>query len=253
VDRHQFLDHRWPIPFAHRGGLEHGPENTVAAFAGAQSIGFSHLETDVHLTADGVLVAFHDDHLDRVTDGSGALADLPWSEVSAARIGGRESIPTLDELLERFPDAYFNIDPKADAAVIALASTILRHDAERRVYVAAFSDDRLRRIRSLLGPGACTAAGPREIAGVLASQKLRRNNRRDPAWWCVQAPVRHRGIEILTRPFIEAVHRLDRQVHAWIIDEPAEMHRLLDLGVDGIMTDRPSVLRSVLVERGLWA
>lgn len=259
--RHRFLRTGRPNAFAHRGGSEEAPENSIAAFSAAARLGFTHLETDVHLTADGVLVAFHDERLDRVTDAAGAVADLPWSEVARARIAGTEPIPTLDELLETFPDVCFNIDPKADDAVVALAAALRRHGAIDRVCVGAFSDERLRRIRSLLGPGLCTASSPRETAALLGIVRLRADKvtrvRRPPvrtgSFGCVQVPVRHRGVEIITAAFVAAVHARHRPVHVWTIDDPAEMHRLFDLGVDGIMTDRPSVLRSVLVERGAWA
>lgn len=251
---HPYLAHRTPLAIAHRGGTESAPENTVAAFRAATDLGFGYLETDVHLTSDGVLVAFHDDLLDRVTDGSGVLAELPWSEVSAARIGGSEPIPTLDELLEEFPDARFNIDPKSDHVVVALVAALRRHDAVRRVCIGAFSDERLRRLRALLGPDLCTAAGPREIAALVGASKLGRGDRLEsPGYQCLQVPVRHMKVEIVTPAMVAAAHSLGRQVHVWTIDDPDEMHRLLDMGVDALMTDRPSVLKGVLVERGSWA
>ena len=249
-----FLDHPLPIAFAHRGGSEEAPENSVAAFAAALRQGFTHLETDVHLTSDGTLVAFHDERLDRVTDGTGAIADLPWSEVSRARIGGSEPIPTMDELFETFPDAFFNIDAKADQAVVALASAVRRHRAEDRVCIGAFSDDRLQRIRSLFAGAICTTAGPRETAALVAAARVgARRSGRACAYDCLQVPVRHKGVEIVNRRFVDAAHARDVQVHVWTIDDPAEMHRLLDLGVDGIMTDRPSVLRAVIDERRVSA
>lgn len=253
VSDHPFLDHRLPLAIAHRGGTEVAPENSVAAFAAATELGFGYLETDVHLTSDGVLVAFHDDELDRVTDGHGVLAQLPWSEVAQARIGGTEPVPTLDELLETFPDARFNIDPKSDHVVVALVAALRRHGALSRVCIGAFSDDRLRRMRSLVGPELCTAAGPREIAALARASRLGRTDRTaECEYRCLQVPVRHLKVEIVTPAFVQAAHDRGVQVHVWTIDDPTEMHRLLELGVDGIMTDRPSVLRSVLVERGTW-
>jgi glycerophosphoryl diester phosphodiesterase len=258
VPPHPYLAHPGPLPIAHRGGTEVAPENSVAAFRAALEVGFGHLETDVHLTGDGVLVAFHDEQLDRATDGTGTVADLPWSTVRQARIGGSEPIPTLDELLEEFPDARFNIDPKSDHVVVALVAALRRHDALDRVCLGAFSDDRLRRLRSLLGPGLCSAAGPREVAGLIRASKLGRagagsaRSARDRDFDCVQVPVRHLRVEIVTADFVRTAHQQGVDVHVWTIDEADEMHRLLDLGVDGIMTDRPSVLRSVLVERGQW-
>ena len=252
VAAHPYLDHPAPLAIAHRGGTEVAPENTVAAFRAAQELGFRYLETDVHLTSDGVLVAFHDDELDRVTDGRGVLNQLPWSEVRSARIGGVEPIPTLDELLEEFPDARFNIDPKSDHVVVALVAALRRHGAVQRVCIGAFSDARLRRIRSLAGPDLCTAAGPREIAALASGSRLGRGDARPGGYQCLQVPVRHLKVEIVTPAFVAAAHAADRQVHVWTIDDPAEMHRLLDMGVDGILTDLPSVLRQVLTDRGVW-
>jgi glycerophosphoryl diester phosphodiesterase len=252
VTRHPFLDHHGPLAVAHRGGTEVAPENTLAAFRAATDEGFRYLETDVHLTSDGVLVAFHDDELDRVTDGSGVLAQLPWAEVRQARIGGTEPIPTLDELLEEFPDARFNIDPKSDHVVVALVRALRRHDAVDRVCIGAFSDARLRRLRSLLGPDLCTSAGPKEIAGLVAASRTGAGGAGRAGYRCVQVPVRHRRVEIVTPAFVATAHAAGCPVHVWTIDEPDEMHRLLDLGVDGIMTDRPSVLKQVLSQRGAW-
>lgn len=240
--------------------MESAPENTRAAFAAATALGFRHLETDVHLTADGMLIAFHDEQLDRVTDQVGSVRDLPWSVVQAARIGGTEPIPTLDELLEAFPDAWFNIDAKSDDAVVALAQVLRRHSALDRVCVAAFSDARLRRVRRLFGPQVCTAASPREVASLMAASRVTRH-RSGPTvrpvepegpYQCVQVPVRHGRVTVVTPEFVRVVHGRGSRLHVWTIDAPEEMHRLLDMGVDGIMTDRPSVLRGVLVERDEW-
>ena len=248
--RHPFLDHPGVLAFAHRGGAEEVPENSLAAFRHASELGYRYLETDVHLTADGVVVAFHDDVLDRVTDHTGRLADLSWDEVSTARIAGTEPIPTLSDLLESFPDARINIDPKDDSVVPPLARILQQFDALHRVCIGAFSDRRLDRLRSLLGPGLCTSAGPLSIIGFrLASLGL---PIRRPPCQCLQVPVRSNGIRLIDRRFLSAAHHRGLQVHVWTINEAAEMHRLIDLGVDGIMTDRPALLREVLEERGLW-
>lgn len=250
-----FLDGPRPIAVAHRGGTESAPENTVAAFRAAQAQGFRYLETDVHLSADGVLVAFHDDVLDRVTDTSGAIADLHSSDIAAARLGDGHTIPTFAELLETFPDARFNVDPKSDDSVVALVQTLRHHGAIDRVCIGAFSDQRLGRVRALAGPGLCTSAGPREIVRAAASSRIRPARR--PAhhslpYRCLQLPVRHRNVELVTPALVGWAHDRDLQVHVWTIDDPVEMHRLLDLGVDGIMTDHPTVLRTVLESRHQW-
>jgi glycerophosphoryl diester phosphodiesterase len=249
--RFAFLDHPGPIPFAHRGGAGDWPENTMPAFEAAVALGYRYLETDVHVTADGVLCAFHDDRLDRVTDRTGLIADRPWSEVRLAKVGGTEQIPLLEDLLGTWPDARINIDPKHDSAVDALAAVLARTNSVERVCIGAFSDRRLARLRALLGPRLCTSLGPGAITRLRAASLTSTNGTLPGA--CVQVPPSYRGAPLVDERFVRAAHRRNMPVHVWTIDEPDEMRRLLDLGVDGIMTDRPAVLKEVLVERGQWA
>ncbi|HIM84911.1 MAG TPA: glycerophosphodiester phosphodiesterase, partial [Acidimicrobiia bacterium] len=140
---HPFLDHPGILAFAHRGGTGAWPENTLAAFRHAVGLGYRYLETDVHLTADGAVVAFHDDSLDRLTDRTGRIADLSWDEVSEARVAGTQPVPLLAELLDEFPEACINIDPKHDAVVEPLARVLRDAGALRRVCIGAFSDRRI--------------------------------------------------------------------------------------------------------------
>ncbi len=219
----------------------------MAAFAHAvRDLGYDHLETDVHATADGVLVAFHDETLDRVTDRTGRVEGLPWSEVRRARIAGREPIPLLAEVLEAFPDARVVIDPKADGAVAPLAACIA--GVLDRVCVGSFSDARLARLRARFGRALCTSAGPREVVALrLASWGA-------PLWvgaaQCVQVPVRSRSVPLVDARFLAAARRRRLPVHVWTVDDAAEQERLLDLGVDGIVTDDVAGLRAVLDRRG---
>jgi glycerophosphoryl diester phosphodiesterase len=251
ADSHPFLTHPGVLAFAHRGGTGDWPENTMAAFAHAVDLGFTYLETDVHLTADGIVVAFHDSSLDRVSDSVGLISGLSWDEVSQARVGGTEGVPRLSDLFEAFPAARVNIDPKDDAVVDALVEVIRDHDALARVCIGAFSDRRIERCRDLLGAGLCTSAGPGATARFrLANFGIPFSA---PPWRCLQVPVRSRGVRIVDRRFVEHAHRMALQVHVWTVDDPDEMHALLDLGVDGLMTDRPAVLRDVLFERDQWA
>jgi len=247
---HPYLDHPGPLAFAHRGGAEEYPENSLAAFAHAVSLGYRYLETDVHLTADGVILAFHDDSLDRVTDRSGVISECTAAEVAQARISGVEHIPTLDELFDTFPETCINIDPKDDRVIGPLVETIERHEALNRICIGSFSGRRLTQCRRLLGPGLCTSAGPLDTARFrLASLGLAPT---PTGINCLQVPVRQSGIPVVDQRFVDHAHQRGLQVHVWTIDEPNDMHRLLDLGVDGLMTDRPSTLRSVLVERDQW-
>jgi glycerophosphoryl diester phosphodiesterase len=248
---HPFLDWPGPLAFAHRGGASEAPENTMPAFEHAVRLGYRYLETDAHVTADGVLIAFHDDRLDRVTDRTGVIAELPWAEVQRARVDGREPIPLLEDLLTAWPDVRVNIDPKHDAAAEPLAAALLRTGSVDRVCVGAFSDRRITVVRALVGPALCTSMGPREVARLTAATRgLPGAGRlRSP---CAQVPPRQGRVDLVTERFVQTAHRLGVQVHVWTIDDRIEMARLLDLGVDGIMTDRPAVLKELLVQRGAW-
>ncbi len=242
-----FLDHPGPIPFAHRGGASEVPENTMAAFDHAVRLGYRYLETDVHVTADGVLVAFHDHVLDRVTDRTGVIARQPWAEVRQARVGGGDHpIPRLEDVLGAWPEVRVNVDPKHDASVDPLVDVLRRTQAFDRVCVAAFSDRRLVRFRRLTGNQVCTAMGPGEIAGLRVAGVAAGGA------GCVQVPVSYGRIPVVDRRFVAAAHRRGLPVHVWTIDDPDEMARLLDLGADGIMSDRPAVLKDVLEGRGEW-
>jgi glycerophosphoryl diester phosphodiesterase len=239
------------LPFAHRGGASELPENTLPAFARSVELGYRYLETDTHVTADGVLVAFHDDRLDRVTDRAGLIADLPWSQVREAKVDGREPIPLLEDLLGTWPELRVNIDPKHDGAVDALSEVLLRTGAVDRVCIGAFSDKRIQRVVAKVGGGLCHSMGPRQVAQLAAaSQGLPGGGRlRAP---CAQVPVHQGPVPLVTPRFVRSAHARGIQVHVWTIDDRAEMERLLDLGVDGIMTDRPALLREVLEARGQW-
>lgn len=256
VARLPYLDHPGPIPFAHRGFSPAGLENSMAAFAAAVDLGYRYVETDVHATADGVLVALHDATLDRVTDAAGAVASLRWETVRRARIGGVEPVPRFEDVLGTWPDLRVNVDLKADAAVEPFVAVVERTGAHDRVCVASFSDRRRAQVLARLSrrvatsPGTGTAARFRAAAAAgtpaLVARTLRTTD-------CLQLPERHRGVPVVTRRSVTAAHRAGVPVHVWTINTAADMDRLLDLGVDGLVTDRADVLREVLVRRGQWA
>ena len=238
---HPFLDWPGPLAFAHRGGASDNPENTLPAFRHAVDLGYTFIETDVHATSDGVLLAFHDADLTRTCGRPGRIDALPWSEVSTARVEGREPIPRFDDLLDEFPRVRFNIDCKDESGVEPLV-TMLRARPELlgRVLVSSFDDTRIQRIRGQVGPGLATGYGTRGVAAFKLTGRLR---------WpgeALQVPVRQGPVRVVTRGFVRRAHRAGVQVHVWTIDE------LLDLGVDGIMTDRPAVLKDVLTARRAW-
>jgi glycerophosphoryl diester phosphodiesterase len=240
-----FLDQPVPLAFAHRGGAAHNPENSWPAFEHAVSLGYRYLETDLHATADGVLVAFHDPALDRVTDRTGRIARLPYQEVAAARIGGTEPIPKAEDLLATWPQARFNLDVKDEPAIAPLAEVLRRTGAWDRVCVTSFSARRLRATRQALGRPVCMSLSPSGVAAVKTVPFL--PDFHAAGVQCAQVPVR-----VATRGFIRRAHALGLQVHVWTVNDRLEMNGLLDLGADGIMTDDTVLLRDVLAERGLW-
>lgn len=266
--RSRFLDGPLPLAFAHRGGagLPGTAENTLAAFGAAVRLGFTHLETDVRATADGVAVLCHDEDLTRVTAGarSGPVGALDWAELARLRVGGTEPFARLDELLDTFPAAMVNVDVKQDSAVGPVLSALRRTGAADRVGIAAFSPVRAARLRRALGPSVAVSATPPEVVAWLARAALptprpaapprpvRRPTRSvAPVALSYQVPPRARGHAVVTARTVAAAHRTGRQVHVWTVDDPADIDRLLDAGVDGIVTDRPDVLVEVLRRRGL--
>jgi len=267
-----FLDHPGPMAFAHRGGAAHAPENSWQAFEHALGLGYWYLETDLQATADGVLIAFHDRTLDRLTDRAGRIARLPYRTVAEARIAGTEPIPRLDDLLAAWPDVRFNIDLKDAPAIGPLAEVLRRTGSWDRVCVTSFSATRLRTARRVLDrPGTarrvldrpvCMAASPFGISMVRFGGPRGPRDQRGPARGpylpladrlartgvrCAQVPA-----AVATPSFVRRAHALGLQVHAWTVNESVVMHSLLDIGVDGIMTDQTVALRDVLISRGQW-
>ena len=244
------------VAMAHRGGWlsveDRSRENTWYAFAQAVAEGYRYLETDVRTTADGQVVAFHDPELGGLTDATGSIGSLTYAELADVRVGGSDPIPLLSELLAEFPTTCFNLDLKDDASVTAVPQLLDRPGLRERICVASFSSSRLRRFRRL-APQVLTAATPREVLWYAAGFGLRR-------WFEVgagqvlQVPARVLGerAELVRPDVIAAVHAAGRAIHVWTVDEEAEMHRLIDLGVDGIVTNGIGLLKRVLVDRGLW-
>src|SRR6267154_3495769 len=287
-----FLEHPGPVAFAHRGGAAHAPENSWRAFEHAVGLGYGYLETDVQATLDGVLIAFHDRTLARVTGRPGRIARMNHRDVAAALIDGTEPIPLLEDLLGAWPDVRFNIDLKDAPAVEPLAAVLRRTGAWNRICVTSFSASRLRAARRVLDRQVCMAASPigtavvrfggprgprdhtrpgragvgrgsrsgpgqRRLGGEAArggpqaagrgtplalAERLARTGVR-----CAQVPA-----QVATPAFVARAHVLGLHVHAWTINSPGVMRNLLDIGVDGIMTDEIVALRDVLISRGEW-
>ncbi|WP_245933509.1 glycerophosphodiester phosphodiesterase [Arthrobacter livingstonensis] len=250
-----YLDSPVPLAIAHRGFSLDGLENTLPAFRAAVELGCQYLETDINTTADGVTLVFHDATLDRITDRDGTIAELPYAVVGKALIGGREHIATLREFFMALPAARFNIDVKDAGSVAPLAQLIEEMGLHERVCVASFSDRRRREVVSRLSRPVASSAGQKLLVAYFVLERwmpapvLRALMRNVDV---LQIPVRHNKVELVTRRSVARAHRLGLKMHVWTINDPGEMNRLLDLGVDGIMTDRADLLAGIMRERGCW-
>lgn len=252
---HPYLDGPFPRAFAHRGWHIDdlaGMENSLSAFRRAAAEGYSYMETDVRATSDGVPVVIHDASLDRTTDASGRVARQPWSRVSSAKIRGREPVCRLADLLEELPDSRFNIDVKANTALTPVIQLLGRMNAWHRVCLAAFSDARLARMRGAVGDRLLTSMGPVSVLGLRLRSLVRWLPLLPVRGQVAQVPVRRHGIKIVDPALLRYAHDRGAEVHVWTVDRAEQMVELLDLGVDGLITDRPDTLRSVLAERGTW-
>jgi glycerophosphoryl diester phosphodiesterase len=256
-----FLDHPGPIPFAHRGGSAEGPENSLATFEHAIQLGFRYLETDAQLSLDGVLVAMHDATLDRTTDRRGAVADLTWCEISEARLRNPDGSISdqhparLEDVFTSWPDVMINIDAKHNRAVEPLVALVKAQGALGRTCLGSFSDARTAKIRRQLGASLCTVCGPVDVVRLRLGAAGRPFGSVQGS--CAQVPVRQTllgpvSVRVVDGAFVRSAHRHGVPVHVWTVDDADTMRELLDLGVDGIMTDRPTVLKQVLQDRGQW-
>ena len=248
-----FLGLESPVAIAHRGGAAEHPENTMAAFEHAVKLGYPCIETDVRSTRDGVAMVFHDENLDRLTDHTGPLVERDWAQLDDVRIAGKEPIVRLDELLGAWPDLRLIIDPKSDDVVTPLIDVLRRTNARDRVCIGSFSARRLRRIRDEL-PG-CTSCSPAEVVRLRADSwgvptgKLAAD--------CAQVPPRHPlfaglSIPVVDAAFLRSAHARGMPVQVWTVNDDAEMAHVLDLGADGIMSDRVTALKDLFEQRGLW-
>lgn len=260
-----YLQSDRPLVLAHRGGAALAPENTLVAFQNAVNLGADALELDVHTTADGAVVVIHDDTVDRTTDGKGAVHDLTLAELRQLDAGyhftpddGQTfpyrgqgvTIPTLEEVLTAFPDMRVNIeikqtDPPMEAAV---KGVIDRAGAQDRVLVGSEHDDVLDRFRAL-APAIATSAATGEVRTFYLAQLLRISAIYRPVADAFQVPEYSGSTHVVTPSFIDAAHHHGAKVHVWTVNDAETMRRLLDMGVDGIITDRPDVAVAVVNER----
>ncbi len=248
--RYAYLDHFSPIAIAHRGGGEDHPENSLPAIAQAVDLGYRYVEIDIRATRDGVPVLFHDEMLDRMAGIAGRIEDLSWSEVQALSLQGEAAIPRLEEVLATWPSLRIALDIKSDRAIEPVAALVRARQAQDRVSVGAVSQRRAWQLRRVFGNEVCHALGSVDVLRLrLASIGLPVGAASEAA---AQVPSHHRGIPIVDRAFLRAAHARDIRVHVWTVNLPAEIEGLLDLGIDGVMTNRLTLLKEILLRRGQW-
>ena len=237
-------------PIAHRGGALEAQENSLQAFHHAASLGYRYMETDMQVSADGEIYLFHDDSLERVSNGTGVFSDYKAAEIDKLRLHNDEPIPRLADALAALPEAVFNIDIKRANGTEPLAKFLSSHKEADRVIAASFHKDRLARLKEL-------ASKPVQVTAVQSDViKLKLMGwgvpLKKPDVIAAQVPLRHYGLSIITPSMVSICKKLDIKLHVWTIDDADIMRWLIDCGVDGIMTDRPSLLREVAIEKGCW-
>lgn len=247
-----------PIILAHRGGGGEAPENSAEAFGALRALGVRHIETDAHISADGVVVVNHDETVDRTFDASGRISDFTWEELRLLRGREGQRMMSLSEVLTAHPDMYFNIDAKCDAVAVPLIQVLESHQAFGRVLVASFSERRLARMRAMASPHLSTSVGTGAVIRLIAAAQTATT----AAVWrvpsprrgvrAIQVPERQGPVRIVDKRFVATAHRAGLAVHVWTVNEADRMHALIDIGVDGIITDHPSLAKEVLSSRGLW-
>ena len=253
------------LNIAHQGGEHLWPSNTMTAYRGAAALGADMLEMDLHATRDGALVLSHDETLDRLTDTKGRIAELTLEEVLKADAGytltpaGGQGFPfrsqgvqvaQLREVLREFPNTPMIIELKQVSPSIAapFCAALREAGATGRVIAASFSDLALNEFRRLC-PEVMTSMTERELLPLVLLSKVGLSGLAPVPGRTMQVPVRARGIEIVTPGFVRAMHARGVAVQVWTVNDEAEMRRLRDLGVDGIITDRPDLLKKVLAEK----
>jgi glycerophosphoryl diester phosphodiesterase len=240
-----------PRVLAHRGLATTAPENTMLAFMEAIALGVSHVETDVHASLDGVSIISHDETLQRVAGRPERVADLTAEELAAVPLGLGQTLPSLAEALDAFPDTRFNIDIKSADAVIPTVQAVRDARARDRVLLTSFSEQRRRAAVQLLPGVATSASAPRFVAALLAAASGLRPLQRLALRGldALQVPEKTLGLTVSTPRILEAFHRLGIEVHVWTVNEVADMRRLLDAGIDGLVTDRADLALEVIAGR----
>ncbi len=245
-----FLNHESFMAFAHRGANELSPENTLESFSVAYTLGFKNFELDVHASADGEVFVCHDDNLERLVGERLHLSRLTCKEINALDRTHGYKIPSLFSILEEFPYARLNIDAKSWKVVNPLCKVIKASQSHDRICIGSFSDLRTYSIVQKLGSSVCHSLGPLGVLHCYLGFHLKKTCKFRAG--CLQIPETYYGLNFVSNKFIEFAHKSGLLVHIWTINDESRMRQLIELGVDGIMTDNCSGLKKVLQEYELW-
>ena len=240
---HPYLDVPGVAISAHRGGSIEAPENTIESFEYSIKLGSSYIETDVQLSSNGIPYIFHDNDLKRLFGKNIIFNSLHSDEIDELKLFDKYKIPTLESTLQKFPDTLFQIDVKTDEVVLPTMEVIKKTNSTDKVCIASFSSKRLKQVHKLY-PEICLSMGPFEVMKLLlASFGL---YRKKVPGNCLQIPIYQYGIKLVTKRFINYIHSIGLKIHVWTINDEDTMQKLIDLGVDGIITDRPKALKDLL-------
>ena len=246
-----YLSPARPRLFAHRGLAVKAPENTLLAFAKALALGVEYLETDVHASSDGVAIISHDPDLSRLSGRKTRIDQLMAVELQRIDLGDGQTFTTLAEALDAFPEARFSIDIKVMAAAAPTVAVILAAHAESRVMIGSFSNARrlavTRRLPTVATSVSSRAAVIATWAAALGIRPLVRRALRGSQ--ALQVPEKILGARTTSRRALAAFHAAGVEVHIWTINDAASMNRLLDAGVDGIITDRVDIAVEAFARR----
>ena len=238
-----YLNYSGVAVLAHRGGSFESFENTIESFYYSQSLGCKFIETDVQISSDGIPYIFHDETLTRLLGKNDVFSNLDSSEIEDLRIFESHKIPRLDETLQTFPDMYFQIDVKTDEVAMPALEVIHKCRAEDRVCIASFNSSRLSKVNNKY-PEICLSMGPNEVGKMLLSSfgLYKKTIMGD----CLQVPMYYYGIKVVTKRFIDFIHSKGLKICVWTINDEKTFRKLIEMKVDGIITDKPKFLYEVL-------
>ena len=230
---------------AHRGGAEESFENTIESFEYSKSLGCKFIETDVQVSSDGIPYIFHDNDLKRILNRPNEFSSLSSNEINALKIFENHKIPTLEEVLDKFPELSFQIDFKTDQVVDPALEIIKKTYSMDRVCIASFSSKRLNYVRSV-SPDLCISMGPKEVFRTLLSRYKLLNK---PGYGdCLQVPMKYYGVNIINKKFVDYVQSKNIKIMVWTINDIKTLKYLIGLNVDGIITDKPKLLFDLIKE-----